>query len=170
MKKNPDSQPETDGLSLEEEYHAARKKAMDLLLYSDRTEQQLREKLKEHGFSSEAVDDATEYVRSYHYIDDRRYAESFLRNKKDQKSMSEIRMTLSERGVSRDILDDLLKEAEGSEKDTIKRLFLKKYGQKDLSDPSLYQKAFRYFSGKGFRYEDIRKAIEEALDELEQDE
>ena len=166
--KKPDTELKPEALSEEEQFRSARKKAMNLLLYSDRTEQQLREKLVSLGFSPRAIDDAVAYVKSYHYLDDRRYAENFLRNRKDQKSLSEIRLLLSSRGISREILDELMEEdADEGEKDTVKKLFLKKYAGKDLADPSVYQKAFRYLSGKGFQYEDIRTGIEEALEELE---
>ena len=148
-------------------YQEARKKALHLLEYADRTEKQLRDKLKMLDFPSQVVDDAIAYVRSFHYLDDRRFAENFLRNRREQKSLNEIRLMLSEKGISREILNDLLDASYDSEKDTVKKLFLKKYGQKDLTDPALYQKAFRYFSGKGFQYEDIRSAIEEALEDTE---
>ena len=69
----------------------AEKKALRLLTVSDRTEHQLREKLREGGFPPEAVDAAVEYVRSFHYVDDRRYAESFIRFRKEEKSIYEIR-------------------------------------------------------------------------------
>ena len=168
MKKKPDGELQPDVFSEEEQFNAARKKAMNLLLYADRTEQQLREKLLSHDFPQQAIDDAVAYVKSYHYLDDRRYAENFLRNRKDQKSLSEIRLLLSGRGISREILDELMEEdADAGERETVKRLFLKKYSSKDLSDPSIYQKAFRYFSGKGFRYEDSRTGMEEGLEELD---
>ena len=73
----------------------AEKKALRLLTVSDRTEYQLREKLREGDFPPEAIDAAVEYVRSYHYIDDGRYAEIFIRSKRSEKSIYEIRMELT---------------------------------------------------------------------------
>ena len=148
-------------------YTEARKKALHILEYADRTEKQLRDKLLDAGFSDPAVEDAVSYVSSYHYLDDRRYAEIFFRNQRGRRSLAEIRMMLSERGVSREILDDLLNNEEDSEQETIRGLFLKKYGGRDLSDPAVYQKAFRYFSGKGFRYDDIRSALENAVQDID---
>lgn len=167
MKSDPGVRPAGDGSAGEDLFQAARKKAMNLLLYADRTEQQLLDRLKEQGFPEDAAEDAITYVKSYHYLDDRRYAENYLRNNRDRKSLQELRLLLSDRGISREILDDLTDDEDVSEKETVKKLFLKKYGSRDLTDPSLYQKAFRYFSGKGFKYGDIRSALEEALEEAD---
>ena len=53
----------------------AASKAMQLLLYRQRTEKELREKLYEKGFSENASEAAIAYVKSFGYLDDRRYAE-----------------------------------------------------------------------------------------------
>ena len=72
----------------EEEYHEifyqvigkrAKKRAMHLLEKMDRTESNLREKLRMNGYPQELVDEAVDYVKRYHYIDDRRYAENYVR-------------------------------------------------------------------------------------------
>ncbi len=63
---------------MQDELLEAKKKAMALLKYMDRTEWQLRDKLTSKGFSEEAVEEAVEYVKSYHYLDDYRYARHFV--------------------------------------------------------------------------------------------
>ena len=50
-----------------EEYRDARRKAMRLLEHMDRTEKGLREKLRQAGFTSQAVDHALTYVEAYGY-------------------------------------------------------------------------------------------------------
>ena len=43
----------------------AKQKALSLLNYMDRTESQLRQKLKEKSFSDEAIEQAIDYVKSF---------------------------------------------------------------------------------------------------------
>ena len=50
-----------------EEYRDARRKAMRLLEHMDRTEKGLREKLRQAGFTSQAVDHALAYRSSSIY-------------------------------------------------------------------------------------------------------
>ena len=162
-----------DPASGEERNIEARKKALRLLEFADRTEKQLRDKLLEGGFSEEETEDALEYARSFHYLDDRRYAENFVRARLGEKSLFEIRHMLRDRGVSPENIELVLMQSEeqeeGSDRETVERLFLKKYGRQDLSDPKVYERAFRYFSNRGFRYEDIRAALEAAIGRAEED-
>lgn len=48
----------------------AKRRTMHLLEQMDRTEQQLREKLKQGGYPQACIDLALEYVKSFHYVDD----------------------------------------------------------------------------------------------------
>ena len=48
-----------------EEQKNARRKAMKLLEHMDLTEKRLSDRLRQAGFSAEAVEDAMNYVRSY---------------------------------------------------------------------------------------------------------
>lgn len=64
----------------------AKKRAMHLLEDMDRTESALREKLKAGQYPENAISGAIEYVRSFGYLDDARYAENFIMSRKDTKS------------------------------------------------------------------------------------
>ncbi|MBP5254355.1 MAG: regulatory protein RecX [Lachnospiraceae bacterium] len=141
----------------------AKKKALKLLEFSDRTERKLREKLEEAGFPAPAVDEAVEYVRSFHYLDDRRFAESYIRGHFGRKSRKEILEALKEKGVSTEDAEAAAETFEWDDAGTVRALFERKYGLKDPGDPKLYEKAFRYFAGKGFSYQDIKHGIGEAL-------
>ena len=143
----------------------AKKKALKLLEYQDRTEKQLCDKLKEGGFPPFAVSEAVTYVRSFHYIDDERYAAAFVANRKASRSRFELYHMLKERGVSEELIERVLEDAELDETVTLETLFRKKFGTKDLTDPKTYEKAFRYFSTKGYRYQDIKKALENVIGE-----
>ncbi len=79
----------------------AKRKAMYLLQSMDRTESQLRQKLKDCQYPPEIVDDAVEYVKSFHYIDDVRYARAYMECRKDSRSMRRILQELYQKGVSR---------------------------------------------------------------------
>lgn len=143
----------------------ARARAMKILEYADRTEKQLRDRLKEGEFPPFAIDAAVAYVKEMHYLDDRRYAEIYIRSKTGQKSRYEMTNELRMRGVDEDSIHEALCSEEPDDTETVRRLFLKKYASKDLSDPGVYQKAFRYFGGKGFSYESIREGIRRGIEE-----
>ena len=56
----------------------AKKRVMYLLQKQDRTEKQLRDKLRENGYSEDIIEEAIDYVMSYHYVDDERYAANYV--------------------------------------------------------------------------------------------
>lgn len=145
----------------------AKARALKILEFSDKTEKQLRDKLKEGEFPPFAVDEAVEYVRGYHYIDDLRYAEAYIRGRRSRKSTYELRMELRQKGVDADTIETALENEPSDELSALKELFIKKYGRKDLSDPKTYEKAFRYFATKGYGFDDIKRAISEAVEEQE---
>ena len=151
---------------MQEVVRQAKNRALKILEYADRTEKQLRDKLKEGEFPPFAVDEAVAYVQALHYQDDRRYAENFVRSRTGQKSKYELSNELRLRGIDSTVIDEVLEEAETDDSETVKRLFCKKYASKDLSDPAVYQKAFRYFAGKGFSYEEIKSGITRGIEEM----
>lgn len=64
----------------------AKKKALHLLERMDRTEQQLYRKLADGGYPDQVAKEAVDYVKSYHYIDDVRYARSYIESRKAAKA------------------------------------------------------------------------------------
>ena len=79
----------------------AKKKALHLLERMDRTEQQLRTKLTEGGYPSEIVEQTLEYVKGFHYIDDVRYARTYMEYRKTGRSLRQMERELYQKGISR---------------------------------------------------------------------
>lgn len=86
----------------------AKRKAMSLLQSMDRTESELRDRLLRQDFPEETVDQAVRYVKSFGYVDDRRYAESFILSRKGRKSRREIYAELSGKKIDGEIVDEMM--------------------------------------------------------------
>ena len=80
----------------------AKKKALHLLERMDRTEQQLYRKLADGGYPDQVAKEAVDYVKSYHYIDDVRYARSHIESRKAAKSLRQIERELYQKGITRE--------------------------------------------------------------------
>ncbi|MCD8023610.1 MAG: recombination regulator RecX, partial [Lachnospiraceae bacterium] len=80
----------------------ARLRAMHLLEKMDRTEAQLREKLRQSFYPDEVVEDAIGYVKGFRYIDDLRYARSYLETHSSQKSLRQMEQELFAKGIDRE--------------------------------------------------------------------
>ena len=141
----------------------AKLRAMHLLTDTAKTEKGLREKLRQGHYPEDIIEQAMDYVRSFGYLDDRKYAESFVLSRKESKSRKEIYAALLQKGVSAEQIQEVLDEvyAEEGEREAIRKLILKKHVDVLQANEEELHKLYGYLARKGFRYEEIRKAIKE---------
>ena len=52
----------------------AKHRALHLLEYMDRTEKNMRMKLAQGGYPQDVIDETIDFLKSYGYIDDQKYA------------------------------------------------------------------------------------------------
>ena len=138
----------------------AKKRALHLLERMDRTEHQLREKLRASEYPEEVIEEAIEYVKSFHYLDDERYAENFTRYKKEGMSRQQIKQKLLQKGISRDIIDNAIEEEYDTDESMhIRNLLLKKHFSYETSDEGEFRRVYSYLLRRGFRSSDILKEM-----------
>lgn len=139
----------------------ARKRAMFLLEKMDRTESQLRDKLRQGFYAEDIIEDAISYVKGYHYIDDTRYARNYVWCQKERKSKRQIKADLLQKGVDRDVIDSAMEseyEAE-AEQELILKWIEKRHYSIENSDRKEKQKMYQFLMRKGFRSEDILRVL-----------
>ena len=126
----------------------------------DRTEQQLREKLKSSDYPEEVIEEAIEYVKSFHYLDDERYAENFTRYKKENMSRQQIKQKLMLKGVSKDIIQNAIEEEyDVDESIHIRNILEKKHFSYETADEGEFRRVYGYLLRRGFRSNDILKEM-----------
>lgn len=141
------------------EISSAKKKAMFLLQHNDRTEWELRDKLKKCGFSSKAVDEAVEYVRSFHYIDDKRYAVRFVEIYHETRSIKRLRQDLYKRHIPDEFIELAIENINYDDTAALKRELNRIKGNvKDMSYEEQQKIAAKLYR-KGFKMSDIMGAL-----------
>ena len=145
---------------MQDELLEAKKKAMSLLKYIDRTEWQLRDKLAAKGFSEEAVEGAVDYVKSFHYLDDYRYAVHFVELHYEQRSRQRMRQDLYQRHVPEEYID-LALESICENDDVALQEALRKItkGETEYSYEEKQKIAGKLYR-KGFRLGDIKRVLD----------
>jgi regulatory protein len=83
------------------------RKCGELLKSQDYSEQRLRMKLRTAGFPEDTVTMAVEAMKDAHYIDDRRYAENYVKYHLRDRSRRRIEQDLQERGIAEDIIEEV---------------------------------------------------------------
>ena len=139
----------------------ARKRTMYLLERMDRTEAQLREKLRQGRYPEDIIENAIAYVKGFHYVDDLRYAESYVRCYSQSKSRRLLYQELVGKGVPRDLIEQALEEEYETEDESAKiaRWLEKKHYSAEEADPKQRQRMYQFLLRKGFRSGDIRKVL-----------
>ena len=74
---------------------------LNLLIAKNRSRKELCERLSSDGYPPEVAAEAVEYAEAYHYVDDLRFAVTFLRSKQEEESSRRLAMRLGEKGISR---------------------------------------------------------------------
>lgn len=139
-------------------------RAMNLLKSRPYTESQIREKLAQGAYPPECIDRAVEYVKSYRYVDDGRYAEEYIENQQDKKSRRVIEMDLLRKGIPKDMIEAaFLSQAElgnGPDEEALARQWIKKKRfVVESADYAERQKMAAFLYRKGIGGETIRKVL-----------
>lgn len=142
----------------------AKLRCMNLLKSREYTEKKLRDKLKQGCYPEEVIDEALEYVKGYHYVDDERYARQFIEYHIDTKSRRRIECDLAEKGIAQEIVRKVFDELEedgitGDEAAMIERLLCKRHYDKDNATLQEKQKTYAFLARRGFSNESIRRAV-----------
>ena len=146
--------------SIEEMIKDAKKQALSILERRDKTVKELTDKLTEDGYPSSVVNEAIEYVISYHYLDDMRYAENYIRYHKTQKSKTAVKMYLKDKGIDADTIDTAIEnEYDNDEKEMIKELLEKRHYNHETADYKEKNKMLAYCMRRGFAFEDIKSLL-----------
>ena len=159
------NQSELKGELISEETARARRKALAVLSVTDKSEHDLRDRLKRAGFGSEAEEDAVQYVKRYGYLDDRRFAEHYIDVMQNKKSRKKIEFELLNRGIDRSLIEEAFSCAgETDEKELIRKTLLKKFGRQDLTDENVRRKAVQSLGRQGFGVSDILSVLDTILE------
>lgn len=133
----------------------AKKRALFLLERMDRTEKQLREKLAEH-YPAVCVDEAVDYVKQYHYIDDLNYARNYIRCRQEKRSRQRLKLDLLTKGVDKSLIEQALDEEFCSdEQEKIWELLEKRHFDGADGDRREQQKVYQFLMRRGFHSSDI---------------
>ena len=146
-------------IQLESEKNTAFDKALLHLSATRKTERQVRTFLSGKGYLSAVIDYVIEKLRSYNFLNDEEYAESYVEFASRKKGGRLIRMELKGKGLSDGDIDEALQGLdEETELQTAKGIF-EKYMRGKTADKATLQKACRHLLSKGFSYDIAKDAM-----------
>ena len=132
---------------------------MAILKYMDRTEQELRQKLKQAEYTESITESAIEYVKMFHYLDDKRFAANYIRYKKDTKSKRQLQTELMQKGIRKEFIEQAFEEEYDDEDLAIQKAIAKKTMDIDSLSQEEKKKLASSLYRKGFKMDKIQKYI-----------
>ena len=138
----------------------AKKRSLYLLQRQDRTSQELRSRLLRDGYPEDIAEEAVEAMEGYGYVNDRRYAEVYIRYHQDKLSRIMLRRKLEEKGLERDLIEEALEEEYEVDEEQLALALLKKRSyDPEKADAKERQKTYAFLARKGFSSDVIRRVI-----------
>ena len=139
-------------------------KAMWLLSYRDHSRKELFDKLKK-DFGADAAKKAVLRCEELGLLNDRRYAERLSADLFHLKHLSKsgVRQKLLQKGVDRDLIDEVLSEFDVDEEQQIREIIERKYARA-LTDEKGRRRAFSGLLRLGYPYASIKSVMREYTD------
>jgi regulatory protein len=146
---------------MHEEIKKAYSYATNLLEIKSYSESKLRDKLSAR-FSAEASGEVVARLTAEGYLNDRRFARRAAEYMAEVKKFGayRIKKELFVKGISRDLIEEVMADIETDDTENIKIRIQKKYSA-CLETPAGEQKIITAMTRYGFKYGDIVKAIKE---------
>lgn len=155
----------------DEELLFAKEKALRLLGDMDRTRKELTDRLLKAGCGEDVVQQTLAYLSRYSYVDDERYARSYLSRYTAERGRKRIRMELLQKGVPTETLEAVFADTEDAEaeRERAAALARKRAAGLDLSSPRDRNRLLGFLVRRGFREGDAYMALRELLNEADLD-
>lgn len=136
-------------------------RVLNLYSYRMRTEWEIRDYLRRKDASPDQVDHIIAKCRRFGYIDDKRFAEAWVQNRRLGKPISrrKLRSELATKRIDSSIIDMVLADDRSAtnEQDVLAQLVAKKRARYPDST-----KFMQYLARQGFSYEDIKSALKDS--------
>ncbi|NLK43784.1 MAG: hypothetical protein GX300_05265 [Tissierellia bacterium] len=149
-----------------EEKNNAINYALKLLSYRARSEKEVYTALKRKGFEEDIIEYSINYCKDLDYLDDRKFAESYIRDKINLSKLGteRIRYELKLKGVSEDIINRELRVNKDEQFQSAMELGEKRLRlYKNDSREAKYRKLSGFLQRRGYSYDIISKVLKELL-------
>lgn len=153
---------ELEKIAIESESARAFEQAIKLISRFPKTKKQMYDYFIAHGYLPALGTAVVQKLLDYRYIDDAAYARNFVNLNEHKYGKKKLKLLLSARGVSNEIIAAVL-ESLPSQKESVQK-FAQKYMRNKEFDKKNLSALGRYLYGKGFEWAEINSVINEMRD------
>lgn len=159
-------------LQYENEINKAFNRALHFLSFRMRSEKEIVDKLKKEEYGDAVILEAIVKLKRLNFVNDEQFAEAFMKTKIQTTKLGPqaLKREMNQKGIARDIQDDLLSTYNEAEQFDIAKNLAEKVARKNERQASLQvkRKIESHLLRKGYSYDMIRNVLEEI--DLDRDE
>lgn len=146
--------------------------ALNLLSYRQRSEKELVTSMNRKDYNEQHIEKTITYLKDNNYINDLEFAKSFVYDKinLNKYGPERIKYDLIVKGVSRDIIDEVIVIDRGDQINMAREIAYKKiWSYKNDDKRNIYRKMSSFLQRKGFSYDIISRVVREVIESIEKD-
>lgn len=153
------SEKKLDELKGESEFGKSYARALELILRRPRSVREMKDYARRKKWEIELRDRVIEKLSEKGYLDDRKFANFWLKARVSSKPISKRKLNaeLLQKGIKREIIDEALVEYTGIDEQDALATLIKKKRNKYADE----QKLMAYLASQGFSYGSIKEALQE---------
>ena len=142
-------------------YKRAKERSLHLIEKMDRTEYQIRTKLKDGYYPYEIIERVIAFLNKYNFLNDKDYAIRYAEYSKKTKSSRLILIELSKKGISKEIISDIKMNLDTGQEEIqqIVKLLDKRRYSEACEDIKEKRKIINCLLRRGYDFENINVAI-----------
>ena len=152
----------------DDNFMKAKNDALKFIERSYKTEKELREKLLKKGYEVKTIDKVMDFTKQYDFVNDKRYAEMYMKEKGQLSGINKIKYDLIRKGIDNDIIKELQSSmSEASESEGAIVLARKKYlmlSKRETDRKKINEKMLRFLVGKGYNWETAKNTLKKVAD------
>lgn len=157
----------------EDNFKKAKRDGLKIIEKTYKTEKEVHNKLLAKGYEESIVLKALEFLDSYNFVDDEKYAKAYIKDKIKAQGRDKIFYSLTSKGIDAETIKDSLSEVdEDAEFEGAKKLGLKKYEaliKRENDSRKIQGKLKQYLASKGYSWEMIKRVCNSILNDEESD-
>jgi regulatory protein len=138
--------------------------ALNLLTHRGRSERELRQRLRQKGYTSTAIDEAIRRVVEWGYLNDEQFAASWVEQRSSGRPRSRRALAheLREKGVDRQIIETTIEEADIDELADARRLGADKWRKEGAQESDRRrQRTAGFLARRGYSWQIAKQVIDE---------
>ncbi len=150
---------------LHEEQLKANNIALRFLGYRMRAEKEIKDRLYKENFDENIIENTIEYLRRNKLVDDFEFAKTFARDKMNLNNYGpqKIRFDLYQKGIDKQIIDEVLAEDNSEYKRCLEAAEKKIYSYRNDDNQSKYRKLSGFLARRGYSYPIIKDVLNELI-------